>query len=58
MKPDLWKRTIEKPKDLWKVLKSLGLPNKHSSSEVKALKINNTVKHYVNSVLEGFKTYY
>ena len=28
-----------KPKDLWKTLKPLGLPNKVSSCEVKALKI-------------------
>ena len=49
---------IDKPIDLWKVLKSLGLPNKVSSCEVKALKINNTVEHDVNSVLEGFKSYY
>ena len=50
--------SICKPKDLWKTLKSLGLPNKVSSCEVKFLKNNNTVKHDVNSVLEGFKSYY
>ena len=49
---------IGKPKDLWKALKSLGLPKKVSFCEVKALKINNTVEHNVNSVLEGFKRYY
>ena len=41
-----------------KVLKSLGLPNKISSCEVSALKINNTVEHDANSVLEGFKNHY
>ena len=41
-----------------KVLKSLGLPNKISSCEVSALKINNTVEHDANSILEGFKNYY
>ena len=30
------------------------LPKKVSFCEVKALKINNTVEHNVNSVLEGF----
>ena len=34
------------------------MPNKVFSCEVKALKINNTVEHDVNSVLEGFKRYY
>ena len=41
-----------------KVLKSLGLPNKISSCEVSALKINNTVEHDAKSVLEGFKNHY
>ena len=57
-----WKKklseSIGKPKDLWKALKSLGLPNKISSCEVSALKINNTVEHDANSVLEDFKNYY
>ena len=47
-----------KPKDVWKVLKSLGLPNKVFSCEVSALKINNTVEEDANSVLEGFKNYF
>ena len=47
-----------KPKDLWKALKSLGLPHKISSCEVSALKINNTVEHDANVILEGFKNYY
>ena len=50
--------SIGKPKDLWKALKSLGLPNKISSCEVSALKINNTVEHDANSILEGFRNYY
>ena len=49
---------IGKPKDLWKALKSLGLSDKISSCEVSALKINNTVEHDANSVLEDFKNYY
>ena len=42
-------------KDLWNVLKFLGLPNKISSCEVSALKVNNTVEHNADSVLEGCK---
>ena len=34
------------------------MPNKISSCEVSALKINNTVEHDANSILEGFKNYY
>ena len=50
--------SIGKPKDLWKTLKSLGLPHKFSSCKVSALKINNTVEHDGNSVLESIKNYY
>ena len=50
--------SIGKPKDLWKALKSLGLPNKISSCEVSALKMNNTVEHDANLILEDFKNYY
>ena len=50
--------SIDKPKDLLKALKFLGLPNKISSAEVSALKINNTVEHDANSALEGFRNYY
>ena len=50
--------SIGKPKDLWKALRSLGLPSKRSSCEVNALKIKDTVQHDVNSVLEGFRNYY
>ena len=43
--------SIDKPKDLWKALKSLGLANKVSSCEVSALKINNTAEHDANSII-------
>ena len=43
---------------MWKALKSLGLPNKTSSCEVSALKVNKTVQHDTNLVLGGFKDYY
>ena len=38
--------------------KSYGLPNKISSCEVSALKVNKTVQHDNNLVLGGFKDYY
>ena len=50
--------SIGKSKDLWKALKSVGLPHKSSSFKVSALKINNTVGHDGNSVLESLKNYY
>ena len=49
---------IGNPKEFWKALKSLGLPNKTSSCEVNALKVNKTVQHDNNLVLGGFKDYY
>ena len=51
-------KSIVTPKELWMVLKSLGSSNESSSWETSALKINNTVEHNANSVLEGFKNYY
>ena len=38
--------------------KSYGLPNKISSCEVSALKVNKAVQHDNNFVLGGFKDYY
>ena len=49
---------IGKPKQLWKALKSLGLPNKTSSCEVKALKVSKTVQHGTKLVIGGFKDYH
>ena len=49
---------IGKPKELWKALKSLGLPNKTFSREVSAPKVNKTVQHDTNLILSGFKDYY
>ena len=42
---------IGKPKELRKVLKSLGLPNTTSLCEVSSLKVNKTVRHDTNLVL-------
>ena len=49
---------IGTPKELWKALNSLGLPNKISSCEVSELKVNKTVQHGTNLVLGRFKDYY
>ena len=49
---------VGKPKELWKALKSLGLPNNTSSCEVRALEVNKTVQHDTNLVLGGLKDYY
>ena len=49
---------IGKPKELRKALKSLGLPNKTSSCEVSAVKVNKTVQHDTNLVLSEFRDYY
>ena len=49
---------IGKRKELWKALKSLGLPNKTFSCEVSARKVNKTVQHDTKLVLSGFKDYY
>ena len=51
-------KSIVTPKELWMALKSLGSSNENPSWEASALKINNTVEHNANSVLEGFKNYY
>ena len=53
---DKLSESIGKSKALRKALKSLGLPNKISSCEVSALKIN--TEHDANSILEGFKNHY
>ena len=42
---------IGKPKDIWKVLKSLLLHDRIFYCEVKTLKINNTLEHDFNSAL-------
>ena len=39
------KECIGKPKDLWKAIKSLGLPNKSGGCRVGALEENLIVKH-------------
>ena len=48
---------IVKPKDLRKALKILVLPNKISSCEVSALKVNKTVQHDTDLVLGRFIDY-
>ena len=51
-----WRPIIEANKS--STIKSSGLPKKISSCEVSALKLNKTVQHDTNVVLDGFKDYY
>ena len=46
------KEYIGKPKDLWKAIKSLGLPNKSGGCIVGALAENQIVKHDTKSILK------
>ena len=51
------KECIGKPKDLWKAIKSLGLPNKSGGCIVGALAENQVVKHDTKSILKTFKVF-
>ena len=56
---NFWKiKCICKPKDLWKVIKSLALPNKSAGCIVGALAENPIVKHDTKSILKTFKSFY
>ena len=50
--------SIGKPRELWKALKSLGLPSKTSVCETTALKVKNTTSFGTKSTLDVFKNYY
>ena len=52
------KECISKPKDLWKAIKSLSLPNKSGGCIVGALAENQTVKHDTKSILKTFNSFY
>ena len=52
------KECIGKPKDLWKAIKSLGLPNKSCGCIVGALAENGIVKLDTKPILETFKSFY
>ena len=49
--------SIGKPKDLWKALKALDMPNKVYSCEVKALKINNNEINFCPHEITFFYLY-
>ena len=51
-------KSIGKPKDLWKAIKSLGLPSKSGRCIVGALTENQIVKHDTKSILKTFKSFY
>ena len=50
--------SIAKPRELWKALKSLGLPSKTSVYETTALKVKNTTSFETKSTLDVFNDYY
>ena len=50
--------SLGKPKELWKALKSLGLPSKTSVCGTTALKVKNTTSFETKSTLDVFKNYY
>ena len=50
--------SIGKPKELWKALKSLGLPSKTSVCGTTALKVKNATSFETKSTLDVFKNYY
>ena len=50
--------SVGKPKELWKALKSLGLPSKTSICGTTALKVKNATNFETKSKLEVFKNYY
>ena len=50
--------SVGKPKDLWKALKSLGLPSKTSVCGTTSLKVKNTTSFETKSTLDVFKNYY
>ena len=52
------KECIGKPKDLWKAIKSLELPNKSGECIVGALAEIQIVKHDTKSILKTFKSFY
>ena len=52
------KECISKPEDLWKAIKSFGLPNKSSECIVGALTENQIVKDDTKLSLKSFKSFY
>ena len=52
------KECIGEPKDLWKAIKSLGLPNKSGGCIVGALAENQIVKHDTKSVLKALQSFH
>ena len=52
------KENIAKPKDLWKTLKSLGLPKKFSVAQTNAIEDNKCLKYDLTSVAQTFAKLY
>ena len=51
-------KDIGKPKELWKTLKALGLPNKVSIATINALKDDKVVKYDPKSISKVFQTFF
>ena len=49
---------VDKSKDLWNALKSIGLPNKSGRCMLSALTENQIVKQNTKSVLKPFKNFH
>ena len=52
------KKCIGKPKDLWKAINSLGLPNRSGGCVVGALAENQIVEHDTKSILKTFLKFF
>ena len=57
LKPNL-PRILAKPKELWKTLKALELPNKVTIATINALKDNKVVKYDPKSISKIFQTFF
>ena len=50
--------SIDKPRELWKTLKPLDLPNKTSVCGTNALKVNNAMSFETKWILDAFSNHY
>ena len=57
-KKEFFENNLKEPEDLWKAIKSLGLPNKSDGCIVGALAEKQMVKHDTKSILKTFKSFY
>ena len=55
---DKLSETIDKPKELWESLKSLGMPNKTIISNFNAIEQDNDLTHDTRSISKNFKNFF